>query len=141
MGKEGEIILNIIRRKGFDFGFDPGACEKCPGYCCRGESGDVWVGQQDIRRICGFLHLHPVDFIQRYLNRIGNRMSMKERFTGQEYECVFFNGPEGKCSIYAVRPIQCRQFPFWNDFRRHKDRVFQECPGIIQVESEPHQVE
>jgi len=122
--------LDIIRREGFDFGFDPKACQGCPGYCCRGESGNVWVDQQEIIRICDFLNINSIDFIQKYLNRIGARLSIKERFTGHDYECVFFDSSKRRCSIYAVRPIQCRQFPFWDHFRRHKEQVIRECPGI-----------
>ena len=122
--------MGVIRRDGFDFGFDLSACTDCASRCCRGKSGNVWVSQQEILRICTFLKTNAIDFIQEYLNRIGNRLSIKERFTDDNFECVFFEGLERRCSIYPVRPIQCRQFPFWDYFRRHKDEVIQECPGI-----------
>ena len=122
--------LDIIRKKGFDFGFDPGACQKCPGNCCCGESGNVWVSQEEILLICDFLGINTIDFMKNYVNRIGSRLSIKERFTGHDYECIFFNGNARNCSIYAVRPVQCRQFPFWEYFKRHRDQVIKECPGI-----------
>ena len=122
--------MGIIRKHGFDFGFDSGACTDCPGYCCRGESGNVWINQREIHQICSFLKTNPIDFIQKYLNRIGNRFSIKERFTEHDFECVFFEGSQRQCSIYAVRPLQCRQYPFWEHFIKHKDQVIKECPGI-----------
>ncbi len=90
-----------MRRDGFDFGFDPGACTDCPSRCCRGESGRVWLSQQEIFQICSFLNMNSIDFIQKYLNRIGNRLSIKERFSGHDFECVFLEGPQKTCSIHA----------------------------------------
>ena len=122
--------MDIIRREGFDFGFDPGACEDCQSRCCCGESGKIWVDKHEILLICDFLGMNSVDFIRTYLNRTGNRLSIKERFTGHDFECVFLEGVEKRCSIYAVRPIQCREYPFWDHFRKHRDQVIKECPGI-----------
>jgi Fe-S-cluster containining protein len=128
---ECEIPMGIIRKNGFDFGFDPSACADCPSHCCRGESGNVWVNQQEIRQICRFLNTEPIDCIQLYLIQIDNRLSIKERRTSEgDLECVFLEGTDKKCSIYAVRPRQCRRYPFWNEFRGHKDEVSKECPGI-----------
>ncbi len=119
-----------IQREGFEFGFDPSACVDCPGHCCRGESGNIWVNQQEIFQMCNLLKINTIDFIQKYLNRISNRFSIKERFEAPEFQCVFFEDIECQCSIYGARPLQCRQYPFWEPFRRHKDQVVKECPGI-----------
>jgi len=123
--------MDIIQRNGFDFSFDPSACKGCSGHCCRGESGNIWVTHKEILQICSFLQTNTVDFIWTYLNRIGNRFSIKEEFTEHGFECVFFEGLKNQCSIYAVRPFQCRQYPFWEYFKKHKKQVIKECPGII----------
>jgi len=120
----------IIQKEGFDFGFDPSACESCPGYCCHGESGNIWVNHEDILRMCRLLQTNPIDFIPQYFNRINNRLSIKERVGEYGLECVFFDSPQRCCSIYTVRPHQCRTFPFWEHFKRHKDELIRECPGI-----------
>jgi Fe-S-cluster containining protein len=122
--------MSIIRRDGFDFGFDPGACTGCPSHCCRGKSGRVWLNQQEIFQICNFLNMNAIDFIQKHTDRMGNRLSIKERHSEHDFECVFLEGSQKKCSIYEVRPTQCRRFPFWNYFRKHKDQAIKECPGI-----------
>jgi hypothetical protein len=122
--------MNIIQNEGFDFGFNPSACESCPGYCCRGESGNIWVNHDDILRICRSLQTNPIDFISQYLNRINNRLSIKERVGEQGVECVFFDSLQRCCSIYTARPLQCRTFPFWEYFKSHKDKLIKECPGI-----------
>jgi hypothetical protein len=77
------------------------------------------------------LQTNPIDYIQKNLNRIDTRFSIKERFTELGFECVFFEGPPKQCSIYAVRPLQCRQYPFWEHFKKHNEQVIEECPGII----------
>ena len=125
--------MNIIEKAGFDFGFDPGTCTDCPSHCCRGQSGRIWVNQQEILQICNSLNMNAIDFIQKHTDRTGNRLSIKERHSGHDFECVFLEGAQKKCSIYEVRPTQCRQFPFWNYFRKHKDQAIKECPGIREL--------
>lgn len=122
--------MDIMRKEGFAFGFDPGACENCLGYCCCGESGTIWVTQPEILQISRFLKINHIDFMQQYLNRIDNRFSIKEQVAEHGFECVFFDRIKRRCSIYAIRPLQCRQFPFWEHFRKNKEHVVKECPGI-----------
>ncbi|MBU0991103.1 MAG: YkgJ family cysteine cluster protein [Proteobacteria bacterium] len=123
--------MTIIRKDGFDYEFDPEACKACAGRCCRGESGDIWVNQKDIAEISRFLNISPVLFIEKYLHKRGNRFTINERFAGQEFDCVFLNDGDDKvCTIYPVRPEQCRKFPFWSYYRNRKEELFKECPGI-----------
>ena len=122
--------MDIIQKEGFDFGFDPNACEICPGHCCRGEPGNIWITTGDILRMSRFLQTNPIDFIPHYLNRINNRLSIKERVGKQGVECIFFDSFQRCCSIYPARPLQCRTFPFWEYFKKHMDILLKECPGI-----------
>ena len=124
-------MMDIILRDGFDFSFDPNACKTCPGNCCIGESGNIWVNQKEIIQICSFLQMNIVDFIRTYLNTNGNRYSIKENLTKNGFACYFFDGLNKQCSIYPVRPFQCRQYPFWKYFKTHKENVIKECPGIF----------
>lgn len=77
-----------------------------------------------------FLHTNSIDFIQNYLNRVDNRFSIKERMAQGEQACYFFDTARRRCTIYEARPQQCRQYPFWEHFRRHQELVARECPGI-----------
>jgi Fe-S-cluster containining protein len=46
--------------------------------------------------------------------------------------CVFLDA-RGECSIYPVRPLQCRTYPFWPEIvRRQRDwqRESRRCEGI-----------
>ncbi|MDO9042572.1 MAG: YkgJ family cysteine cluster protein [Desulfocapsaceae bacterium] len=123
--------LDIVQMDGFDFEFNPGACDTCPGACCCGESGQVWVSQQEMNRICEFLQMNCIDFMEKYLRRVGNRFSCKERIAGHGLECIFFQGIERKCAIYSVRPSGCRTYPFWEHFKMFPEQVAKECPGIV----------
>jgi len=122
--------MDAVQKNGFDFVFDPSACETCPGYCCNGSSGNVWVSPQEIEEICLFLNKNFVDFAAKYLRRVENRFSFQERLVEDAFECIFFDGHEKKCSIYGLRPSGCRTYPFWDHFKNHPEQVAGECPGI-----------
>jgi hypothetical protein len=128
--------MKTVQKNGFDFVFDPGACETCPGHCCSGTSGKVWVSPREIEQICVFLGVNFVDFAARYLRRVENRFSLQERRVADAFECIFFDGAEKKCSIYGVRPHGCRSYPFWDYFKIHPQQVALECPGIRDKETD-----
>lgn len=73
------------------------------------------------------LHL-PVDsFTAQYLYPFKDSYSIKEDRHGH---CLFF--ADG-CTIYDIRPLQCRTYPFWfSNLRSEKRwrRVERQCPGI-----------
>jgi uncharacterized protein len=122
--------IKIIQKEGFDFGFDPEACKSCAGNCCHGESGSIWIAPDDIAKISQLLQINQIDFISGYLNRVENRFFLKERAGKEGLECVFFDSQKKGCSIYTARPRQCRTFPCWEYFKRHKDELIKECPGV-----------
>ncbi len=122
--------MACVQKEGFDFSFDPGACRRCQGRCCRGASGHVWVSQTEIHQMVLFFESNPVDVIDRYLRRIDNRYAVKEKYDEGGVACLFYDIIEHRCSIYEVRPSQCREFPFWNYFKRHQELLIEECPGV-----------
>ena len=65
---------------------------------------------------------------ERYLASHGGGPRISEHPDGR---CVFY-GDDG-CAVYAVRPRQCRTFPFWVRNLRSAERwgrVAAACPGI-----------
>lgn len=73
------------------------------------------------------LGLELDDFGQRYLRRVGRRLSLTEK---PSFECVFW---DDGCTVYAARPRQCRTFPFWSDQVTTPNawsEVAKECEGI-----------
>jgi len=127
-----EPVRNILRQEGYDFGFDPSACAACGGGCCRGESGYIWVRREEITAIADFLELDWEDFGKMYLRKVGHRYSLNEREVGPgDFACVFFDTEQARCTIYPVRPRQCRTFPFWEQYKQNDEEVRKECPGIV----------
>ena len=58
----------------------------------------------------------------------GGEISLRERRDGS---CVFYS--KGGCSVYAVRPRQCRTWPFWRAVLHSPERWADEaadCPGM-----------
>jgi len=120
-----------MTKEGFDFRFNPDACESCEGNCCIGESGYIWVTPHEITNIASYLEMQEADFRKAHLRKVRYRYSLKERQVAQSFECEFFDMTQKRCTIYEVRPSQCRTFPFWDYFKKHIEEVKQECPGII----------
>jgi Fe-S-cluster containining protein len=79
------------------------------GHCCTGAPGFVWVNDDEIQALADFLH-EPVDVTTELHTRVTSRgRSLRERANG---DCIFYDRSAG-CTIYPVRPRQCRTWPFW----------------------------
>ena len=86
--------------------------------------------QRELRVLADHLRLSVAETIERYCREVSaGRFSLKEgRNSRGEHDCIFLredpaeragNGGEKvvhgrrSCTIYAVRPLQCRTWPFW----------------------------
>ncbi|MBX3396930.1 MAG: YkgJ family cysteine cluster protein [Phycisphaerae bacterium] len=113
-------------------------CTQC-GNCCTGAPGYVFVSEDEIDRIASFLG-RPGQGLERHqYRRVGRGISLTEdKTTG---DCVFLKRTsEGRrtCSIYPVRPLQCRTWPFWNSLlesREEWDEAARDCPGMNKGKS------
>jgi Fe-S-cluster containining protein len=121
-------------------------CTQC-GNCCTGPPGYVWISDEELERLAEFLKLPVDDVVRRYGRKIGRRISLKEHRTpAGEYDCVFLEHVKVEptkpgevaytrrvCSVYPVRPLQCRTWPFWDGNLQSKEdwrRAARRCPGI-----------
>ncbi len=123
-------MSHLITQEGYDFAFDPSACARCEGNCCKGQSGYVWLSKKEIHNISEFLKIDTQRFLDEYCRKVGYRYSLKELKIGGEHHCIFF---DKGCTIYPVRPQQCRSYPFWERYKNkeHINEVCQECIGIV----------
>lgn len=122
----------MLSKEGFNFRFDPKACETCKGNCCIGESGYIWVNPIEMKRIADHLKIDTETLKSRFLNKIGYKFSIKEvQYDTNAYACLFFDLDKKACRIYDARPTQCRTFPFWDYYKTHIKEVKEECPGIL----------
>lgn len=107
-------------------------CTQC-GNCCSGPPGYVWATKEEIGRISEFLGRTDGWLDKQHVRRVGLRYSLTEKPDG---DCIFLKRQGGKalCSIYPVRPLQCRTWPFWNDNLR-SEQAWEDvhrnvCPGM-----------
>lgn len=85
-------------------------CTGC-GDCCTGAPGFVWVNDEEIRAIANYLDKPIGEIRLLYTRPARGKVSLNEYRNG---DCVFFDPQKRGCTIYPVRPIQCRTWPFWN---------------------------
>jgi uncharacterized protein len=103
-------------------------CTQC-GNCCTGDPGYVWVTPEEAQAIANHIG-QPVDeFRAVYTRKAQGRVTLRERANG---ECVFWDKRAG-CTVYPVRPAQCRTWPFWESVTETKetwDQTSAGCPGM-----------
>lgn len=85
-------------------------CTQC-GNCCTGAPGFVWTTDDDLQKIADFLGKSIGEIRLMHTKKVGRRVSLTEFANG---DCTFFDGKTRGCTIYPVRPPQCRTWPFWN---------------------------
>jgi Fe-S-cluster containining protein len=108
------------------------SCTRC-GHCCTGAPGFVWVDDEAIAAIAGFLG-EPIEEVRGLYTRLAHRgPTLREKANG---DCVFYDRTRG-CTIYPVRPPQCRTWPFWESNVESPEawhQTCQVCPGSGQGE-------
>jgi Fe-S-cluster containining protein len=105
-------------------------CTRC-GNCCTGEPGYVWLNGDEITAIAGFVEMPDSEFLAAYTKRAPRGVTLREKPNG---DCVFYDGTRG-CTIYELRPRQCRTWPFWEsnvESPRAWERMRRGCPGAGQ---------
>ena len=124
-------------------------CSQC-GNCCTGGPGFVWISREEIVRLAEFLKITPEETVEKYCRKVDGQFSLKEfRNAAGNYDCVFLKedkvtAPASKkgevvvstrrrCTIYDVRPLQCRTWPFWPEnlwSRKTWDHAAKRCHGM-----------
>jgi Fe-S-cluster containining protein len=126
-----DMRLNVVQpEKEEDVWYADGlhfTCSQC-GNCCTGGPGFVWVSEVEIGRLAEYLKVSREEVVEKYCRAVGEKYSLKETLRQGLYDCVFLKEVKGEsreggekvvqskrvCSIYPVRPLQCRTWPFWD---------------------------
>ncbi len=103
-------------------------CTKCAN-CCKTISPQVQ--KVDIARISEFLEISETEFSEKYL-KLGDR----NEFEMNALPCPFLK--DDKCSIYEVRPTDCREYPHTNKkeitTRKYSLTANSEiCPAVYHI--------
>jgi len=104
-------------------------CTECGG-CCTGEPGVVWISDEEIEALAGYLEISVEQTKSHYLRRVDGRWALRER-PANNWDCVFLDGK--RCTVYPVRPKQCRTFPWWpQNLESEKSwrETARQCEGI-----------
>jgi uncharacterized protein len=99
--------------------------------------GEVYLTEEDLVRIAVHLSLDAADFDARYVHRTSRSLRLRKP-PGRQ--CLFHQ--DKRCSIHAVKPVQCRVFPYWPEIIESEatwNEAAQHCPGmnkgaLIQIE-------
>ncbi len=105
-------------------------CQKDCSGCCGGSPGYVFVNENEIETIRQHLGISRKDFIENYTKAVEDRISLLD-VEKDNWNCVMLK--KGKCTIYGIRPMQCRTFPFWPRNIVSKEAwtdLKQDCPGV-----------
>ena len=97
--------LDLLMQELHDEEFSKTDCLQCAN-CCK-TTGPLFT-DADILRISRYLRLKPQAFIEQYL-----RIDEEGDTILQSVPCAFL-GSDNYCSIYAVRPKACREYPHTN---------------------------
>jgi len=110
-------------------------CTRC-GKCCTGETGFVWVNEEEIAAIAEMRGESIEEVTALHTRELRQKRTLREKANG---DCVFYERGEG-CTIYSIRPRQCRTWPFWESNIRtpeNWEETQRECPGSGQGELIP----
>jgi uncharacterized protein len=121
-------------------------CSQC-GNCCSGGPGFVWVSDEEIAKLADFLGTTPKQVIRKYCRKVGRQIALKEiKHPKHGHDCIFIkeisagDSSHAKriCSVYEVRPLQCRTWPFWDGnlaSPKAWQRAAKTCLGMNRGES------
>ena len=113
------------------------SCTRC-GRCCEAP-GDyvVYLSTPEAERIRIQRGLSRSWFRRKYLKRLEDGQLVLA--PGTDDRCIFLDA-RGRCGIYAVRPVQCRTYPFWPEIAGSRRAWLSErhrCEGIDRGEVVP----
>jgi Fe-S-cluster containining protein len=104
-------------------------CTQC-GNCCRnnGDYAYVYLMPPEVTALAELLGLEEAAFLERWCVEDEGWTVLRM----DAPQCPFLSA-EGRCTVYAARPRQCRTWPFWEE--NLKSPVAWEaakliCPGI-----------
>jgi len=107
-------------------------CTRC-GACCtnQGEYAHVYLGDREVDELALEKGLTVRAFEREYTS-IDEYGWTQLRMNGDR--CIFL-AADGRCGVYAARPVQCRTFPFWRglvDGGEWTDEAHGLCEGVGQ---------
>ncbi len=112
-------------------------CSQC-AQCCCGTPGVVFLEQNELTALAEHEGLTEEQFIKVFCRWVRaddgtEYLSFREN---SRYECIFWKEGVG-CSVYELRPVQCRTYPFWSSVLADEqswNAEKEKCPAINEGE-------
>lgn len=105
-------------------------CTAC-GNCCRGP-GSVFFTPDELEAAFRHLAVHGED--RERWRRLVVQGEHNGYLVHRTAGACRFLGSDNRCTVYPVRPLQCRTFPFWPSTfadRKQLEATARECPGTM----------
>jgi hypothetical protein len=102
------------------------SCQQC-GKCCTFQGGAIYATSDEFQAIADVLNISLDDFYSLYTVVDGEFISIKSHSAGP---CIFY---KKGCTIYSVRPTQCRTYPFWPEILKNKTRWENEAKSCFGI--------
>lgn len=105
-------------------------CLTCSN-CCRRMTPTFTP--QDVKRISAHFNETPEAFTKKWLKK-----DRQKDLVNKTQPCQFLNLADNKCSIYAVRPVDCSGFPHlsrrkWVDYAPVHKQNIDYCPATFKM--------
>jgi len=84
-------------------------CLSCKGCCTFAEKDSIWAPvllREEMKELVCDDKVPPMAIAR------DNTLRLREAPKTGAYECPLFDAAHARCSIYAVRPFECRLYPF-----------------------------
>ncbi len=112
---------------GLRFECQPGCIQCCDRH------GYVYITEDDLRRIAAFLGMTEAEFEAKYVYRTSRQLRLRKPRGSQCHFLLKRADGTGSCKVHAVKPVQCRTYPFWPELVEYRDvwdHEAKKCPGI-----------
>ena len=89
-------------------------CTGC-GRCCLND-GEVWMDAGEFTDVADFKNVSLIDLMNEYTEIVSGGWAKMKSYVSpitNEDKCIFLDKDNKQCTIYAVRPNQCRTYPWW----------------------------
>ena len=107
------------------------SCQPDCGRCCDEPGGIVYLSRTDAQRLADHAGLSVQEYLRRdCTTTLDGRYVL--RSNQSDGICIYLDEKK-QCTIYEVRPQQCKAFPWWAENLRSKrswNNVKATCPGL-----------
>ena len=102
-------------------------CTGCHDCCRGGHEGAVYATEREVARIAEHLGLSVAAFDRAHVRRVDGHETIR---LDEDGDCSLW---KDGCTVYPVRPRQCRTYPFWPEHLRSRaawEREAKACEGM-----------